>query len=184
MSLSHVGRVVLRSETLPGKQGYVFQWRRQFFNHCSFPGLEGSGVVLHCHASNDLCGTDQMMYTQDRKKKKKQSKKSREKETHTHTHTHTHTYGLDSGKRLPCRGGNMYPQVLGFFFHQQCAGLKDFQTLEQRRSLDIQLQRLGHKSAMVSGLFCLSLGSVTVGEYSYQKPILERGNKRLPDISQ
>ena len=70
MSLSHVGRVVLHSETLPGKQGYVFQWRRQFFNHCCFPGLEGSGVVLHCHASNDLCGTDQMMYTQDRKKKK------------------------------------------------------------------------------------------------------------------
>ena len=90
MSLSHVGRVVLRNETLPGKQGYVFQWRRQFFNHCCFPGLEGSGVVNHCHASNDLCGTDQMMYTQDRKKKVEQ-KEQREGDTHTHTHT-THIW--------------------------------------------------------------------------------------------
>lgn len=68
MSLIHVGKGGSRSETLPGKQGYVFQWRRQFFNNFCFPGLEGSGIVHHCHASNDLCGTDQMMYTQDRKK--------------------------------------------------------------------------------------------------------------------
>ena len=163
------GRVALHGEILPGKQGCVFQWRRQFFNHCCFPGLEGSGIVRHCHASNDLCGTDQMMYSQDRKNKNKWSRKSRE-DSHTHTHTHTQ---VRLWEEAPMSWW-WYTSTGSWIF---LPSVVCFQTQEQRRSLGVQLQRLGHKNAMVSGLFYLSLGSVTVGKYSHQKPILERGKK-------
>ena len=184
MSLSHVGRVVLRSETLPGKQGYVFQWRRQFFNHCSFPGLEGSGVVLHCHASNDLCGTDQMMYTQDRKKKKSRAKRAeRRRRTHTHTHTHTHM-----GQTLG-RGSHVVVVICihRFLDFSSINSVQDLRT--SRHQNKEEALTYNFKDQVIKVLWFLAC-SVSLLDQSLwantaiRNPYWKGENKRLPDITQ